>query len=50
MIAFVLTHGGWDKMAATLADDISKCKFVNENALISIQNSLNFVPTGPVDN
>ena len=30
----ILTHWGWDKMAATLADDTFKCKFVNENILI----------------
>ena len=31
------THWGRDKMAATLADDTFKCKFVNENILISIK-------------
>ena len=37
-------------MAATLADDIFKCNFVNENVLISIKTSLSFVPKGPIDN
>ena len=37
-------------MAATLADDIFKCNFVNENVLISIRTSPNFVPKGPIDN
>ena len=27
----LLIHWGWDKMAATLADNIFKCNFVNEN-------------------
>ena len=36
-------------MAATLADDIFKCNFVNENVLTSIKISLNFVPKGPID-
>ena len=38
-----------DKMAATLAGDIFKCRFVNENVFTSIQISLNFVPKGPID-
>ena len=37
-------------MVATLADGIFKYKFVNENVLISIKNSLNFVSKGPIDN
>ena len=37
-------------MAATLADDTFKYKFVNENVLISIKFSLKFVPKGPLDN
>ena len=45
-----LTRWGWNKMAATLADDIFKCNFVNENVLILINISLNFVPKGPIDN
>ena len=36
-------------MAATLADDIFKCIFFNENVFISIKISLNFVPNGPID-
>ena len=37
-------------MAATLADDTFKCKFVNENTLISITISLKFVPKGLINN
>ena len=37
-------------MAAALADDNFKCNFVNENVLISIKISLNFVPKSPIDN
>ena len=37
-------------MAASLADDIFKCIFVNENDKISIQISRKFVPKGPIDN
>ena len=37
-------------MAATLTDDIFKCKFLSrKNVLISIKISLSFVPTGPID-
>ena len=46
----VLTHWGRDKMAATLADDTFKRKFVNENILISIIISLKFVSKGPINN
>ena len=46
----VLTHWGQDKMAATLADNTFKYKFVNENVLISMKNSLKFVPEGPINN
>ena len=37
-------------MAATLADDTFKRKFVNENILISIKISLKFVFKGPIKN
>ena len=37
-------------MAATLADDTFKYKFVNENVLISIKFSLKFVPYDPINN
>ena len=37
-------------MAATLADDTFKYKFVNENISISIKISLKFVPKGPINN
>ena len=37
-------------MAATLADDTFKCKFVNGNILISIKISLKFGPKGPINN
>ena len=36
-------------MAATLADNIFKCNFVNESVLISLKTSLNFVRKGPID-
>ena len=39
-----------DKMAATFADDIFKCMFVNEKFCILIKISLKFVPKGPIDN
>ena len=31
-------------------DKIFKCIFLNENVLISIKNSLKFIPKGPIDN
>ena len=37
-------------MAAIFADDTFKCKFVNENAIISITISRKFVPKGPINN
>ena len=37
-------------MAAILADDISKCIFLNENDKIPIQISLKLVPRSPIDN
>ena len=37
-------------MATTLADHPFKCKFVNENGLISIEVSLKFVPKDPFNN
>ena len=37
-------------MAATLADDTFKRKFINENILISIKISLKFVSKSPIDN
>ena len=37
-------------MVGTLADDIFKCNFLNDNGSISIKISLNFVPKGPIDN
>ena len=46
----VLTHLPLDKMAAILADDISKHIFLNEKLGILIEISLKFVPKGPIDN
>ena len=43
------SHWGRGKMAATLAGDIIKYKFVNENDLIAIKISLTFVPEGPIN-
>ena len=37
-------------MAATLADDTFKYKFLNKDILISIKISLKFVPKGPINN
>ena len=37
-------------MAATWADDIFKCNFVNENVTVLIKIPLNFVPRAPIDN
>ena len=37
-------------MTATFADNTFEYKFVNENVLISIKISLNFVHKGPIDN
>ena len=37
-------------MAAILAVDVLKCIFLNENDIIQIQISLNFVPRSPIDN
>ena len=45
-----LTHSGRDKMAATLADDIFKCIFFNENEWILLKISLKFVPKFRINN
>ena len=45
-----LTHWGRDKMAATLADDIFSCNFVNENISISIKIWLKVIPKDPINN
>ena len=45
----ISTHWDWDKMAATLADDIFKCIFLNENYRILIQISLKFIPKSPIN-
>ena len=42
-----LTHLPLNKMAATFANDIFKCIFMDEK---SIRISLKFVPKGPIDN
>ena len=44
------THLPLDKMAAILADDISKCTFLNENDKILTQISLKLDPRSPIDN
>ena len=38
-----LTHWGRDEMAATLADDVFKCIFLNENVWILIDDWILFV-------
>ena len=45
-----LTHLPLDKMAAILADDISKRIFLNEKLRILIEISLKFVPKSPINN
>ena len=51
--------GGWQwhcwqitvsEMAAIMADDIFKCIFFHENDRITIQISLEIVPSSPIDN
>ena len=46
----MLTHLPLNKMAAILADDISKCIFLNEKLWFLIKISLRFVTKGPIDN
>ena len=50
MFTAMLTHLLLDKMAAILADDISKHIFSNENLRIMFEISRRFVPKGPIDN
>ena len=45
-----LAHWGRDKMAPIFSDDILKCIFLNENAWISLQISLTFVPNVRINN
>ena len=44
------THWGQDMMAATLAVDTFKYKFINECVLISIKIALKFVPKDQINN
>ena len=46
----LLTDLPLDKMAATLADGISRCIFMNEKFCILIETSLKFVPKVPINN
>ena len=46
VVLCLLTHWGWDKMAA----NTFKCIFLNENVWILIKISLKFVPKCPVNN
>ena len=48
-ITSIINSSHLDKMTAILADDISKCIFLNENDGIPIQISLKFVPSSPID-
>ena len=50
IVPHLLTHWGWDKMAASLADNIFKRIFLNENIWILIKIPLNFVPKGRINN
>ena len=45
-----LTYWGRDKMVGTLADDIFKCVFLNENVRILIRISLKFDSEVPIYN
>ena len=45
-----LTQLSTDKMAAIMADDLSKYIFMNEKFCILIRISLKFVLKGPIDN
>ena len=49
-VRMILTHLPLDKMAATFADYISKCIFVNEKFCILIKTLLKLVPKGSIDN
>ena len=44
----MLTHLPLDKMAATFADDIFKCIFLNKKFCILIQISVKFIARGPI--
>ena len=46
----ILTHLRLEKIAAIMADDISKLIFLNENGRIPTQISLKFISKSPVDN
>ena len=48
--SLALTHLALDKMDATVADDIFKCIFLNENNRTTIKMSVKFVPWSPIDN
>ena len=45
-----LTHLPLAKMAATIADNILKCIFFNDNGKIPIKLSLKLAPKSPIDN
>ena len=47
---YPLSHWGRIKMVARFSDDIFKCIFLNENVSISIEISLKFVSTDPINN
>ena len=49
-VHMILTHLPLDKMAATFADYISSCIFVNEMFCILIKTLLKLVPKGSIDN
>ena len=46
----LLRHWGRDKMARHFPDDIFTCIFLNDNVWIFVKISLNFVPTGQINN
>ena len=46
----ILTHWGWDKMAAMFVDEFFKCIFLNENFCISNKFLLKYVSYGLINN
>ena len=49
-VSFTINSFPPEQNGLHFADDIFKCIFVNENACILIEISLNFVPKGSIDN
>ena len=47
---FAINSSPREQMAATFADNIFKCIFLNENVRVMVKISLKFVPEGSNDN